>query len=150
MIYDMLAQIGRYRGLHPRLDRAMDFIAKTDLSRLPLGKTEVDGDDVFVNHFGYDTCAQRADALFEDHTVYLDLHIVLDGRENVLLAPAQSLSLARCCEGEDACLYTGSEAARLPLCPGLFLLVYPGEAHLPKQAIDQPVRVDKLVFKIRL
>ena len=49
MICDTLQHLGRYRGLHPNLDTAIDYLLTQDLADLPLGRTEVDGDKVFIN-----------------------------------------------------------------------------------------------------
>ena len=49
MICDTLEHLGRYKGLHPNLDTAIDYLLAHDLSALPDGRTEVDGDEVFIN-----------------------------------------------------------------------------------------------------
>ena len=46
MICDTLQHLGRYRGLHPNLDTAIDYLLTHDLAAMPLGRTEVDGDKV--------------------------------------------------------------------------------------------------------
>ena len=46
MIYDTLAHIDTYRGLGANLDRAIDYLMHTDLSALPTGRYEVDGNRV--------------------------------------------------------------------------------------------------------
>ena len=49
MIYDKLSNLGLYKGMNPNLDTAIDYILSHDLNELPLGKTVVDGDNVYVN-----------------------------------------------------------------------------------------------------
>ena len=49
MIYDEIKNISRYRGISSNLDTAIDFLEKTDLKSLPLGKTEILDDKVFAN-----------------------------------------------------------------------------------------------------
>lgn len=49
MIYDEIRNISRYRGISSNLDVAIDFLEKTELNNLPLGKTEILGDKVFAN-----------------------------------------------------------------------------------------------------
>ncbi|MTM35655.1 DUF386 family protein, partial [Turicibacter sanguinis] len=53
MIIGKLKDLPRYKGLNQNLDTAIDFISNHDLSTLPLGKTEIDGNDVFINRFDY-------------------------------------------------------------------------------------------------
>ena len=150
MIYDTNTHIARYKGLCPHLDRAIRFIETADLAALPAGRTEIDGDTVFVNHFSYQTAPQTDASLYEDHAVYLDLHYPLAGAELVAVAPADTLREVERRPDEDAVLYAGGAGLALPLSAGSFLLVYPGEAHLPKLAAGAACTVDKLVFKIRL
>ena len=49
MIYDKLENIGRYKGMNKHLDTAIDYILHNDLSSLPSGRTELDGDNVYIN-----------------------------------------------------------------------------------------------------
>ena len=39
MICDTLQHLGRYRGLHPNLDTAIDYLLTHDLAAMPLGRT---------------------------------------------------------------------------------------------------------------
>ena len=54
MIYDKRAELARYFGLSPNLDAAIRFLQTTDLTALPMGRTEIPGGDIYYNHF---TCA---------------------------------------------------------------------------------------------
>lgn len=150
MIYDKKSNISRYLGLSSNLDTAIRFIQTTDLTALPKGRTEIDGDSVFVNHFGYETAEKAADSLYEDHIEYLDLHFPLSGSEFIAVAPSENLQEVEKRLNEDAVMYTGEVELALPVTDQEFLVVYPGEAHLPKLINHQASSVDKLVFKIRL
>lgn len=48
MIFDKIANIGRYKGINKNLDTAIDYIRNNDLSSLPMGRTELDG-EVYIN-----------------------------------------------------------------------------------------------------
>lgn len=50
MIYDLLANIGNYRGMNRNLDKAIDYLMTADVRTLPMGRTEIDGDRVFLCH----------------------------------------------------------------------------------------------------
>ena len=45
MICDTLDQLHLYKGFHKNLDTAIEFLAAHPLDTMPLGRTEVDGDD---------------------------------------------------------------------------------------------------------
>ena len=74
MICDTLQHLGRYRGLHPNLDTAIDYLLAHDLAALPLGRTEVDGDKVFINLMD---ATLHPDAGYhpEYHKLYADLQV---------------------------------------------------------------------------
>ena len=137
MIYDKLSEIARYRGLSENLDMGIRFLQSTDLFSLPMGRTEILGSDVYCNRFNYTTVPISQSSLMEAHERYLDIHIVLSGLEQVMVAPIETLTEVEIRADEDSIME-----------PGRFLLVYPGEGHLPKLAPKAPEDVDKLVLKI--
>ena len=53
MICDTLENLNRYRGIHKNLNTAIDYLTAYhvahDLIELPLGRIEVDGENVFIN-----------------------------------------------------------------------------------------------------
>ena len=80
MICDTLEHLARYKGLHPNLDTAIDYLLTHDLSALPNDRTEVDGDEVFINVMD---AALHPDAGYhpEYHKLYADLQIDITGGE---------------------------------------------------------------------
>ena len=82
MIFDKISNAGLYKGMHPNLDTAIDFMLTQDLEALPLGKTAIDGDRVFINKM--EALAAPADEkLFEVHHKYMDIQIDVSGRETI-------------------------------------------------------------------
>lgn len=83
MICDALEHLNRYRGLHRNLDTAIDYLTAYhvahDLSDLPLGRTEVDGGNVFINVMEADLSPDST--RLEYHKKYADLQIDLTGGE---------------------------------------------------------------------
>ena len=49
MIYDTLENARLYKGMNPHLDKAIEFMLTQDLDALPMGRTEIDGSNVFCN-----------------------------------------------------------------------------------------------------
>lgn len=150
MIYDRLRNLTRYCGISPAFDRAVEFLRSAQLASLSSGHIDIDGETVYGNHFSYTTAPYSPDALFESHQKYLDLHIVLHGREKLAVASETALQKAEVLESEDSTLYTGAPEYTLPLDPDRFILLFPGEAHMPKLIHGSPAPVDKLVLKIIL
>ena len=80
MICDTLDQLHLYKGLHKNLDTAIEFLAAHPLDTLPLGRTEVDGDEVFINVMDADL-KPHTGSHAEYHRLYADLQIDLTGGE---------------------------------------------------------------------
>lgn len=150
MIYDSIGSLNRYRGLHPSIDKGIDFIQQGALSSLSTGRTDISGEQVFVNRAAYTTAPFGEDTLYEVHARYADLHLLLSGREAVAVAPLTGLTLRQTLDQEDSVLYQGAEGDTLTLRPDMFLLLFPGEVHAAKLTSGTPVPVEKLVFKLAL
>lgn len=150
MIYDKLSQLDRYRGFSRHVDRGIAFLQMADLSALPLGRVDIDGDFVFGNRFSYTTAPISRQSSFEAHKRYLDLHVLLSGAETMALSPIELLEETEVLEQENSILYRGSPDCILPVRQGMFVLVFPGEGHLPRLAVGVPEKVEKLVLKIAL
>lgn len=148
MIFDRLSNLNRYHGLSPNIDTAIRFLQETDLSTLPLGTTVIDGEQVFVNHFQYESSLEKG--VFESHNIYLDLQIVLSGTEEIHVTDLAELQVTKELPHEDAILYDGEATNRIHMEAGDFLLLYLDEGHKPKVACGSPTKVDKLVVKIAL
>ena len=69
-----------YKGLHPNLDTAIEWLNSHTLDALENGKTIIDGDKVFVNVMDADL-RDAEGAAFEYHRRYADLQIDLTGGE---------------------------------------------------------------------
>ena len=55
MIYTKRQHLARYLGQCESLDTAIRHLLSTDLAQLSKGRNEIDGDQVFVNRFDYQT-----------------------------------------------------------------------------------------------
>ncbi len=150
MVFDKLSNLMRYSGIYPALECVIDFLRTTNLSDLPSGRVDIDGETVYGNHFSYLTAPYSPCDLFESHQRHLDLHIILRGAEEVAIAPVESLDSIEVLEYEDSILYKGKPVYALPVEPGSFILLFPDEAHMPKLVHGTPTQVDKLVVKIAL
>ena len=74
MILDSLENAGLYESINPRFKQAFDFLRKTDLVTLPLGKVELDGSNLFVNVV--EVAGKTSDAArMETHNNYIDIQV---------------------------------------------------------------------------
>jgi YhcH/YjgK/YiaL family protein len=80
MIIDLLTNSNSYNAIHPRVARALYYLAKTDFNSMSLGKYEVEGTDIFAIVNEYET-KDAADCVWEAHQKYIDIHYILRGSE---------------------------------------------------------------------
>jgi YhcH/YjgK/YiaL family protein len=90
---------------------------------------------------------RQEEGRWEAHKRYIDLQAVVAGAERIGCVPAARLEAGPYDEERDMTWLSGS-GAFLPLLPGDFMLLWPGEAHMPGIALDEPVPVRKAVIKI--
>ena len=76
MIYDELKNIARYKGISLYLDKAIEFLEKTDLASLPIGRTEIFQEKVFANVMEAQA-KEETEVEFEIHKRFMDIQIIL-------------------------------------------------------------------------
>ncbi|HEW2678990.1 TPA: YhcH/YjgK/YiaL family protein, partial [Streptococcus pneumoniae] len=80
MIFDDLKNITFYKGIHPNLDKAIDYLYQHRKDSFELGKYEIDGDKVFLV-VQENVLNQVENNQFEHHKNYADLHLLIEGHE---------------------------------------------------------------------
>ena len=148
MIYTNLEQLERYLGISEALDTAIRYLKKADLTTLVKGRNEVDGDNVFINRFDYNTLTE-GDAMWEGHAQYADIHVVLSGEEKIGVTDAARLTATIRDEASDFIGYEGDVETWFTMRPGDILVVYPEDVHMVKVQLKGESHVEKAVFKVR-
>ncbi len=146
MIYDLIDNIGQYRGLHPNLDLAIDVIAQKEYATKEPGKYAVSGTDVF--YFIQENQLANGGHRFEYHRKYADLHFLLSGEEIISYGYDNGDELESFKEADDIGFVTASRQLDLPINQRYFAFFQPGETHLPNQDAGVGNQVKKCVFKI--
>ena len=147
MIYASLADAPAYRGIHPRLDRALELLTDEYLASVGTTRREIEGEDLFVTRFDVST-TEDEERLFEYHRRYLDLFVTVRGRERVDIATPEALALR-----EQRGDYWGAEGKAeqsVQLSSGRFLVLFPGDAHRPGMAVSEEENISRVVFKVLL
>ena len=147
MICDTMEHLARYKGLHPNLDTAIDYLLAQDVSALPLGRTDVDGDNVFINVM--DAALHPDEGSYpEYHRLYADLQLDLTGGEGWGYAT---------CPGAEVKPFAGDigfqkspDAVTGTMGEGRFVLFFPLELHKPGVERPDCTSVRKAVVKIRM
>jgi biofilm protein TabA len=161
VIFDALENLERYRGLDARLDRGLEALRALSAGdaglKLVDGRHGLAGAGLYANVSSYRT-EDPAAKPFEAHRRYLDVQVVLEGRETLYWAPLRRLQAqGEYSPGEDITYYSPAPGAGglelgLPLEPGLFVVLFPQDGHRPgcHPAGGRPQAVRKLVLKVRL
>lgn len=150
MIQDTLDCIGLYGDCCEKLTQAVEF-ARGLSSDTPDGRIEIDGEAMFgaVNSY---TTRSPEELNFEAHRKYIDVQILLSGRERIDVTRKGDLPVLQpYAEDTDVMFYAAPDAhTSVFLEPGEFIVLFPHDAHRPGLRIDAPTEVRKLVIKIRV
>lgn len=148
MIIGKLKDLKRYLGLSKEIDEAINYTVNNDLLALELGRYELN-DYLVVNRQQY---VGKTDPFAESHKKYLDLQIVLKGKEKMGYADISNPNLEVMEEYNeeidlakyyvnDECFYLMSEAS--------FALIFPEDVHRPGMKVDEEI-IEKVVIKIKV
>ena len=147
MIFDKIANAGLYKGMHPNMDKAIDFMMTHDLTALPLGKTPIDGDRVFINKMEA-TAAPAEGKLFEAHKKYLDIQIDLSGSEIIETGDKTHFCCTDFSEEKDVGFADCPTVGSCTLGNGTFTVCMAGEPHKPGIATGADTALVKCVIKV--
>ena len=148
MILAKTTDSARYESLHPLFKNLFDYVKGHDLSKVPAGRIEIQGSDLFIN-VSDATLKNRDEQILEVHRQYIDVHFPLSDVETIGWRPIETLgeSMAPFDEANDFATYAEPASAYFEVRPGEFCLVYPEDAHAP---IIGSGKLRKLIAKVRL
>lgn len=147
MIYDKLINCRRYLGFHSNLDLALTYIAEHDLNKLPLGKTELKGAEVYINVMDAQAKPIKQQA-YEFHKEYMDIQIDLDGTEEIRTGNFSSMKILDYQPDTDFGTADCQDAVSCMMGPGNFIVCMAGEPHMPGIAVSENTALRKCVFKV--
>lgn len=149
MIYDQLSNIKLYKGLNKNLDKAIDFITSHNITELPLGKTVIDGDKVYINVM--ETKAEPLeDRKYEVHKNYMDVQIDITGIERIDTGDSTKTTLLDYDEERDVATASAPDLAQCIIGPGNFIICMPNEPHKPNIAVSKEKYLKKAVCKVHI
>ena len=149
MIYAKKKDLNRYMGLSREMDTAIRYLQTADLRSLQKGRNEIDGDNVFVNRFDYQTMPQEQ-AIWEGHIQYGDIHVLLSGQEQIGVTNVEMLQETVRKPEEDFVGYEGSVTTWLPMTTEDVLIVFPEDVHMVKVIDGESTLVEKACFKFKV
>ncbi len=147
MILDTLQKRECYYSLSPRLRTAFEWLDKTDVSTLAVGRHDIDGDNIFVNVSELEL-RPREEAALEVHNEYIDIQIVFGGVEEFGWSPRSAIKLPRSefDTTKDIQFFDDTPQTFYTVREGEFTILMPQDAHAPMLGSGH---VRKLIFKVR-
>jgi YhcH/YjgK/YiaL family protein len=147
MVLDRLDNAALYTGLHPRLEQAFGFLRTADLDRLPLGRHAIASDEIFALAQEYRT-KPASEGFWESHRRYIDVQLVVAGRERMGYANLAALAAQKPYDPEKDLLVLEGAGDFFMVSAGMFTIFTPQDAHMPCLAADEPAMVRKVVVKV--
>ncbi|MBO5865354.1 MAG: YhcH/YjgK/YiaL family protein [Bacteroidaceae bacterium] len=146
MVLDLLENLKSYEALNTHFSKVMDFIANADLANLPLGRNEIDGDNVYANVMEAKP-KSKDEAFVEIHRRYIDIQIPISADEIMGYTPINELPEPVYDSSSDAAIYPVGMPARdyFNVRKGEFVIFFPQDGHAP--AIT-PSPLKKVVIKV--
>ncbi len=147
MITDRLSNLRRH-ATDARLAKATAFLERPDLATLAEGRYDIDGDAAYaiVQHYISRPLAQGR---WEAHQRYADVQVVVEGAERIGHGPLADFARGAYDPVKDVEFLTG-DGSFVHVAAGDFVVLWPGEVHMPGVAVDAPAPVTKVVVKIRI
>lgn len=145
MILDSIHNADGYTALHPRFAQAFEFLAKTDLNRLPDGRITLDGDNLFVD---VATNEGKQTAPLEAHRNYIDIQMPISTTETMGWRPTANChkTLQPYDAARDITFFADEYATKFQVQCGQFVIFFPSDAHAPAMAQNL---LNKLVVKVK-
>lgn len=147
MITDKIENISLYKNIPQPVTEFVKNL-KTDIK---LGRYEI-CDGIYANVEEYYT-KNSADCRFEKHRNYIDIQILLRGRENIFYTQSQFCKVSVPYDkNKDIEFYSDdiNSAPKIMLDGTNFMVIFPHELHAPQAKVQASEKVLKVVVKIRI
>jgi len=150
MILTSLQHIERYGAISGNLAAAASWLKENDFQTLPEGRYSIDGDKVFALVQQYQTKSPEL-CFPEAHRVYIDIQLLVSGREIVEVCGAEGLAIKEPYKPDIEFFQPAADAQKILLKPGFALILFPEDVHRPCMSeSSSPEPVKKIVIKVAL
>jgi len=151
MIVDKIENADAYAKLSEAIAKALEILRDRELIEKDDGRYDVDGDNLYYLVQRYTTKPVEQCKL-EAHKRYIDIQFVADGEEIMGYRPVDNLEVQTPYNPEkDIILYKKPDnITKVKLGCGMFAVLFPQDAHMPKCQIDGPSEVHKVVVKVKI
>jgi biofilm protein TabA len=150
MIIDTISNASKYFSVHPLFAKAFEYIQKTDLDTIEMGKYEIDGDNlraIFSSKKGMSSA--ESVARFECHDKHIDIQLCIKGVEQIGWKPREKCVTQNVGYNpdKDVQLYHEQPDMYFQLTDGQFAIFFPEDVHAP---MIGDTEIKKLVIKVKI
>ena len=134
--------------IHNRINQALEYLNKTDLNKLELGK-HVINEWLYINVQEYMT-QNISDCRYESHKKYVDIQMMINGIEAIETCDIDKLELETEYSDENDVMFWKKKNGQMRsvITNNSYVILYPQNAHMPCIAVNESVKVKKLVAKV--
>ena len=148
MIVCAIKDLEKFLGLNKNFVTVIEFLKNNNIKELPIGKTDVDGDNVFISTQEFEGKTKEI-AKLETHIKYIDIQMPFSTTENIgwkniynLNMPTQPYN-----ENDDIAFFDDEATSYIALQPGECVIFFPEDAHAPGIANG---KLRKAVIKVKI
>lgn len=149
MIFGNIHNLKEFPFLEEKIKECFEYAKSHNLVSYEEGSHEIDGERLFVNIVEY-TTTKPEERFWEAHKNYLDVHVMLQGTEQIDLNFIQNMDVKEFVEKDDFLPMDGDKNSSVILRDGDFLICYPSDGHRTAVAIQEPEKIKKAIFKVRI
>jgi biofilm protein TabA len=134
-----------------RWDKAFTFLKTNDLSKLEIKRYDIDGDNLYAPVSEYLT-KNVGDAKYEAHRKYIDIQYVIQGIEQMSIAPVSMKDqvISPYDAAKDVEFMTVKQSAEYNATPSNFFIFFPSDIHRPGVKVGENTHVKKIVIKVKV
>jgi biofilm protein TabA len=136
--------------LPPALIKGLEYIKRTDFSRMEKGKYEIDGTKIYAIVQEYRT-APKDSRPPEAHLKYIDIQYVLEGTDVIGFGlPDAANEIEEDLSDQKDCIFFKNvkDEMDLVLSPGMYAIFFPEEVHRPNCQYKESEKLRKVVVKV--
>lgn len=147
MIFGNIHNLKEFPFLEEKVKECFEYAKNHNLVSYKEGSHEIDGEKLFVNIVEY-TTTKPEERFWEAHKNYLDVHVMLQGTEQIDLNFIQNMDVKEFVEKDDFLPMNGDKNSSVILREGDFLICYPSDGHRTAVAVQEPEKIKKAIFKV--
>lgn len=147
MIFGNIKDFKDFAYLEENIKTCFEYANIHRLIDYEKGSYPIYHNDLFVNIVEYETTTAEK-RFWEAHRQYLDLHLMLEGTEQIDINFIDNMEQKEFVEKDDFLPLEGNPKGHVILEKDDFLICYPKDAHKTAIAVETPTTIKKAIFKI--